>query len=124
MKIEEIKGYLGTGVNYYLLDSFIQRKVELTVYNLESFLRGDYQLILHPLSDLIKYCEDLGFVPNIELSSLGFGMDNFDEDYTFEDFLNSDILNNSFAFIQQLLEWHFDIHNLIEKGEAIDINTL
>ena len=25
---------------------------------------------------------------------------------------------------QQLIKWHFDIANLIEKGEAIDINTL
>jgi hypothetical protein len=25
---------------------------------------------------------------------------------------------------EKLYEWHFDIHGLIEKGEAIDINTL
>ena len=24
----------------------------------------------------------------------------------------------------QLIEWHFDIANLIEQGEAIDVNTL
>ena len=29
-----------------------------------------------------------------------------------------------FGFIQKLLEWKFDIFSLIEKGEAIDINTL
>ncbi|MCP4651376.1 MAG: hypothetical protein GY853_15025 [PVC group bacterium] len=26
--------------------------------------------------------------------------------------------------LQCLNKWHFDIHNLIEKGEAIDINSL
>lgn len=26
--------------------------------------------------------------------------------------------------IQNLLKWHFDFNNLIEKGEAVDINTL
>jgi len=29
-----------------------------------------------------------------------------------------------FCVCQKLVEWHFDIANLIEKGEAIDVNTL
>ena len=28
------------------------------------------------------------------------------------------------TLFQKLVEWHFDIANLIQKGEAIDINTL
>jgi hypothetical protein len=35
---------------------------------------------------------------------------------------------NTFAWpfyrVQKLLEWHFDVFGLIERGEAIDINTL
>lgn len=31
---------------------------------------------------------------------------------------------NQLKLIQKLYEWHFDIHGLIEKGLAIDINTL
>ena len=30
----------------------------------------------------------------------------------------------SYRTIEKLYEWHFDIHGLIEKGLAIDINTL
>ena len=29
-----------------------------------------------------------------------------------------------FYVVQKLLEWHFDIYGLIEKGLAIDVNTL
>jgi len=29
-----------------------------------------------------------------------------------------------FSFYLKLIEWHFDIAGLIEKGEAIDVNTL
>lgn len=32
--------------------------------------------------------------------------------------------NLHFNIIQKLLEWHFDIHGLIQAGLAIDINTL
>lgn len=31
---------------------------------------------------------------------------------------------DSFEFIQKLFEWHFDVFVLIEKGLAIDINTI
>lgn len=31
---------------------------------------------------------------------------------------------NYLDIIEKLYEWHFDIHGLIERGEAIDINTI
>ena len=47
---------------------------------------------------------------------------------TWEDEIGSDYGNQSIPFDYQemckLLEWHFDIFGLIEKGLAIDINTL
>lgn len=33
-------------------------------------------------------------------------------------------IGNEFNMLQKLYEWHFDIYGLIEKGLAIDINTL
>jgi len=33
-------------------------------------------------------------------------------------------LYDGFLIVQKLLEWHFDIYGLIEKGLSIDINTL
>ena len=35
-----------------------------------------------------------------------------------------DILLNTHLVIEKLLEWHFDIYGLIEKGLAIDKNTI
>lgn len=33
-------------------------------------------------------------------------------------------VDNQFILFTKLIEWHFDIAGLIEKGEAIDVNTL
>jgi hypothetical protein len=120
LELKHLAGYLPYGLKY---------KCNGNIYYYEHCSTRDFDYenskpILRPLSDIMKHCDDLGFTPNRKLSELGFGMDNFDEDYTFEDFLSSDILNNSFVFIQKLLEWHFDIYGLIENGLAIDINTL
>ncbi len=70
--------------------------------------------ILHPLSDLTKEIEHNGerFVP---MSKSG------------RTWLNSGIPNmenEPYWFIKKLLEWHFDVHDLIKDGLAIDINTL
>lgn len=34
------------------------------------------------------------------------------------------LLNNQLQLFQKLYEWHFDVYGLIERGNAIDINTL
>lgn len=70
----------------------------------------DIQLILHPL-DLTKEIEHNGekFVPR---------------DKFYGNPLDFKIRENSYDVVQKLLEWHFDIYNLIEKDLAIDINTL
>ena len=79
-----------------------------------------YLSILHPLSDLTKPITHNGetFVP-----SRKFGLEP-----------NQVNLNHLMNLIQKgyvsitefiiLIEYHFDIANLIEKGEAIDVNTL
>ena len=36
----------------------------------------------------------------------------------------SEIERAKYYVVSQLVKWHFDIANLIEKGEAIDVNTL
>ena len=70
-----------------------------------------YKPILRPLSDLTKEIESDGekIVPRSKF--IGNPLDY-------------KILENSYNVIQKLLEWHFDIFGLIEKGFAIDINTL
>ena len=73
---------------------------------------GFAKLILRPLSDLTKEIEHNGerFVPIVLLE------DYIDFQYGYE--------RIEYWKIQQLFEWKFDIFNLIEKGEAIDVNTL
>ena len=89
---------------------------------------NDIKPILRPLSDLTKEIKHKGlkFIPitilkemndgdNIYISEFGVSIDNgYAAGYN---------LGVAFTFIQKLVEWHFDICGLIEKGEAIDYQT-
>lgn len=50
--------------------------------------------------------------------NITFSLENNDYDGNIQE------VNNQFQLFQMMLEWHFDIAGLIEKGEAIDVNTL
>ena len=112
--------------------------------------RSDYfyfetKPILRTLSDLTKEIEHKGekFVPIVKLaefvnscrkwklssSGLYAISENGDMDFEYDDGYNCFLFNNSaqldqFKLFKKLIEWHFDIANLIPVGEAIDINTL
>ena len=81
--------------------------------------------ILRPLSDLTKEIEHNGekFVPIVYLCN--------SELYGYSDLrymINSNNFNSieslSFKSFNKIMEWHFDVFGLIEKGLAIDINTM
>lgn len=90
----------------------------------------DFNLLLRPLSDLTKEIE----VNGEKIFPIKWLKQNYtdhklklegnciilSDSYSLE----QDILAAPFAIIEKLYEWHFDIHGLIEKGLAIDINTL
>ena len=85
--------------------------------------------ICRPLSDLTKSIEHDGevFVPIEILREMNDGYDIFTSAFGVSidnDYGCAYNLNIAFSFIQQLIKWKFDIANLIEKGEAVDINTL
>lgn len=73
--------------------------------------------ILRPLSDLTKEIEVNGekFVPQDKMKHLDL-----------EWLINSDnlIMKTNYEDVLKLLEWHFDIFELIKDKLAIDINTL
>lgn len=92
----------------------------------------EYKPILRPLSNLTKEIEHNGkkFVPMkvlnkevcpepikavdgliISVDSGGF-------------IIPVHIGRMDYVFVEKMFEWHFDIFNLIEKGLAIDINTI
>lgn len=86
--------------------------------------------ILRPLSDFTKEIEVNGqkFVPIDKLSELHSdyvvkqdGCWFFIEDKCDTNYIE---LSTSGIWVQKLFEWHFDLHNLIKNGLAIDINTL
>ena len=98
---------------------FELRNKELRTDNVDFFLNYA-KPILRPLSDLTKEIEVNGkkFVPHIKLG----GRTNL-KDYDIE-YLSKNIDNMSYGLVSKLIEWHFDVFGLIEKGLAIDINTL
>lgn len=94
---------------------------------LKAFVNGSELFpILHPLSDLTKEIEHKGerFGPYKKLG-WEFRDGELGELITFGD-MHSGTINilEYLSQLQLLLSWHFDIANLISKGEAIDVNTL
>ena len=85
--------------------------------------------ILHPLSDLTKPIEHKGekFMPIKKLWEMNGGGNIYIQDDSVgihNGYVCAYDLNDALKFVFVLIEWHFDICGLIEKGEAIDVNTL
>ena len=87
--------------------------------------------ILHPLTDLTKEIEHNGekFTPYIELLRMSyFNVDDMTQDELndYKDAYSSNVDPMLIPFLDglKLIEWHFDLFNGIESGEAIDVNTL
>lgn len=85
--------------------------------------------ILHPLSSLTKTIEHVGgekFVPMVKIAEMRSSFIHESEFDRFFGKLKMDIITQRLPFdmMLKLIEYHFDIANLIESGEAIDVNTL
>lgn len=94
--------------------SFLNRKEN---YLLSS---GIFKLVLIPLSDLTKEIKKNNDIINFQK--------HFNQ-YDFEWLITSNnkmkLINSlDYFLVSKLFEWHFDVFGLIEKGLAIDINTL
>jgi hypothetical protein len=91
-----------------------------------------FELILRPKTDLVKKIEINGkkFVPALVLWSVSIEEEEYFEVYgKIPDFwknnLNLEFENDlSYREMKYLFKWNFDVFGLIEKGLAIDINTL
>ena len=111
----ETKGIL---IGYSWMGEWMHRNE--STQNIETCRWGWIKPILHPLSDLTKEIEVNGekFVPfKILHDSTGNSWE--------KPFIDS--VENKYCTAKQWLkciEWHFDVFGLIEKGLAIDINTL
>lgn len=83
----------------------------------------DYDLLLHPLSDLAKEIEHNGkkFIGRDEFNDIQWA--TFCDFEGFEDWM---LLTKLLEYesVIELIKRHFDVFGLIEKGLAIDINTI
>ena len=85
------------------------------------------KILLRPLSDLTKEIEHNGekFVPIDELNNIGDAeCDRYNDYFNEENISDVNWLLEPFIIFQKLIEWKFDLADLISKGEAIDVNTL
>lgn len=123
LELKELKGYLGTGVKVQWIRSDDKEVIqsELTISDYDFLIRrNEAKPILHPLSDLTKYCDDLVFVP----------IDWFEKNMDNSKYKPSAIMSDGSIEIgflnefEKLYDWHFDIHGLIQDNLAIDINTI
>ena len=132
MKKEE---FLAMSLTYGLIISQNGYQYQLTsqVYKLNNRGIWNVKPICRPLSDLTKPIEHNGekFVPIESLKDVFMleWCDLFDDSIDailefakYKNFKKIEYL--PFCIVQKLVEWKFDIAGLIEKGEAIDINTL
>lgn len=98
---------------------------EIGGWDVDDIFLSEVKPVLRPLSDLTKEIDHGGekFVPIDWLE---------DEYYTLAIYISAKQLHIEprwinqceYLLIKHLLEWHFDVDNLIEKGLAIDLNTL
>ncbi len=101
----------------------------LALRTISGCLRLQEKPILRPLSDLTKPITHNGetFVPMDTLKRLGKNK-NLRDTYIQDSIDSIDTWWNSmlcpYWIVRLLFEWHFDIHNLIQHGLAVDLNTI
>lgn len=98
----------------------------------------EYKLILRPLSDLTKEIEHHGkrFIPLHIINGFGKNSESICDRWiepnlttqgggSWEGGIEDDIDTFQFYWLYvKLLSWHFDVFGLIEKGLAIEINSI
>ena len=144
LELKHLAGYLPYGLNAKIRQERQISREEWKRFETKNILNGSFLTwnlenitpILRPLSDLAKEIEVNGekFV-SIDILNKTFRPRSKDlMPYRYNGKLEIDIdtenysqtidLMDGFYIVQKLYEWHFDIHGLIEKGLAIDKNTL
>lgn len=124
LELKHLAGYLPYGLkiyacyNEYVLE--LEEDCNSEGISVRETIENKHKPILRPLSDLTKHCDDLGFVPMDKLAEIA---EVVCLQYSIEFFETSTKYLPNWI-IEKLLEWHFDIHGLIENNLAIDINTL
>jgi len=134
LELKHLAGYLPYGLKIQTSSKKYKETYTLLYLDLFGFGFKEGELffkrckpILHPLSDLTKEIEVNGikFIPTNVINT------DFFWDYVRNN-MRDLVKDGSYILVgylpalvvDKLLEWHFDIYGLIDKGLAIDINTL
>lgn len=124
----KLLSYLGTDTPYIVWYCEYQHSGHGYVRNtlLEEMEKQKIKPILRPLSDLTKEIEIDGdkFIPLVKFYVKSVGWKDYK---TWLHIMKSTYTNPNyldFHKTMKLISWHFDVFGLIEKGLAIDINTL
>ena len=129
LTFEHLAPYLAYGLKIETYGYFFDHEVTPEEFTdiLTKVNDNRWKLILHPLSDLTKEIEVNGerFVPmdvlyKIFNKKLFTGLSKYGMNRKIELYVKC----MPYFIVEKLLEWHFDIHDLIDSGLAIDINTL
>ena len=111
LKLKHLAPYLPYGVHLMNEYGNWHHKTTDTYWNIKDIL--NYKPILRPLSDLTK-------VNGFSLSDM-ISHDYHNPFWLPENFEVKYLMHLDF---EKLVSWHFDVFGLIEKGLAIDINTI
>lgn len=137
LTIEDLAPYLPYGLKIdtkgYFYE-FILTPIELDV---ASFNEKGWKPILRPLSDLTKEIEHNRerFMPSewFEIGDEGNNSEEYDSgniklvkniQWASLDSSGHDARRLPYGVVIKLIEWHFDVFGLIEKGLAVDLNTI
>ena len=119
LELKHLAPYLPYGLE---IINNVNKKRELTIYYLNYWKESGVELkpILRPLSDLTKEIKHDGdkFTPCTDYYYI---KDELEELSALD---SSYIRYTRYNVVKVLFELHFDFFGLIEKGLAIDINTL
>lgn len=126
LELKHIVGYFPYGLKMISQNDFVSPLIrELRVDGFQ-FMIDTRKPILRPLSDLKKIASEIDLEFREDLNNDNYkylGIVNYSHAFSL-DGKQVGVLAMPYFFIEKLLENHFDIHGLIEKGLAIDINTI
>ena len=127
LELKHLAGYLPYGLKMLANNDFVSPKIrELTIDGYQ-FIVNTRKPILRPLSDLTKEIEHNGekFMPIRKFYDMRHVSES-ELDIWGKELINDIKKGKEFklSHFEKLYEWHFDIHRLIEKELAVDINTL
>jgi hypothetical protein len=134
------KEFMAFSLPYELTGMYLNDLVRIDFGSIGSVLMSGSKTkpIVHPLSDIIKPIDHKGerltpieriFNKDINIIRCYESSNYYLIDYgTITDpityFIKKDIALERFFIIQFLVNYHFDLFNGIESGEAIDVNTI